>query len=94
MPPGRQAQVDFSHFRTVFTDEPSVEWVLWLFSLVLGHSRIGPVRAAPGHAALLRCHGAAFEALGGVPAEVLYGRMRTVFRREHPDAVTSSTAAP
>ena len=24
-PPGRQAQVDFAHFRTVFTDEPGTE---------------------------------------------------------------------
>jgi Winged helix-turn helix len=39
-PPGRQAQVDFAHFRTVFTDEPGVERILWLFSLVLGHSRM------------------------------------------------------
>ena len=38
-PPGRQAQVDFAHFRTVFTDEPEVERVVWLFSMVLGHSR-------------------------------------------------------
>ncbi len=37
-PPGRQAQVDFAHFRTVFTDEPGIERVVWLFSLVLGHS--------------------------------------------------------
>jgi transposase len=34
-PPGRQAQVDFSFFRVVFTDEPSVERIVWLFSLVL-----------------------------------------------------------
>jgi len=39
-PPGRQAQVDFAHFRTVFTDEPGVERIIWLFSLVLGHSRM------------------------------------------------------
>ncbi len=39
-PPGRQAQVDFAHFRTVFTDQPAVERVVWLFSLVLGHSRM------------------------------------------------------
>jgi transposase len=31
---------------------------------------------------LLRCHAAAFEALGGVPGEILYDRMRTVFHRE------------
>jgi transposase len=30
-PPGRQAQVDFAHFRTVFTDEPGVERIIWLF---------------------------------------------------------------
>jgi hypothetical protein len=34
---------------------------------------------------LLRCHGAAFEALGGVPQQVLYDRMRTVFAREDPE---------
>ena len=39
-PPGRQAQVDFAHFRTVFADEPGVKRVVWLFSLVLGHSRM------------------------------------------------------
>lgn len=35
-PPGRQAQADFAFFRVVFTDEPSVERIVWLFSLVLG----------------------------------------------------------
>ncbi len=39
-PPGGQAQVDFAHFRTVFTDEPGFDRVVWLFSLVLGHSRM------------------------------------------------------
>ena len=39
-PPGRQAQVDFAHFRTVFTDEPGAERIIWLFSLALGHSRV------------------------------------------------------
>jgi hypothetical protein len=32
---------------------------------------------------LLRCHAAAFEALGGVPTGILYDRMRTVFHREN-----------
>jgi transposase len=27
-PPGRQAQVDFAHFRTFFTDEPGVERII------------------------------------------------------------------
>jgi hypothetical protein len=34
---------------------------------------------------LLRCHSAAFEALGGVPEQILYDRMRTVFHREDPE---------
>ena len=37
--PGEQAQVDFAHFKVVFDDEPAVRRVVWLFSMVLGHSR-------------------------------------------------------
>lgn len=87
-PPGRQAQADFAHFRTVFTDEPSMERVVWLFSLVLGHSRMLWGRFVPRQdmQTLLRCHAAAFEAFGGAPAEILYDRMRTVFSHEDPDA--------
>src|ERR1700712_4495591 len=86
-PPGRQAQVDFAHFRTVFTDEPGVERVIWLVSLVLGHSRMlwGRFVLHQDLQTLLRCHTAAFEALGGVPEQILYDRMRTVFHREDPD---------
>jgi len=87
-PPGRQAQVDFAHFRTVFTDEPGAEHVIWLFSLVLGHSRMlwGRFVLHQDLQTLLRCHAAAFEALGGVPEQILYDRMRTVFSREDPEA--------
>ena len=87
-PPGRQAQVDFAHFRTEFTDDPGVEHVIWLFSLVLGHSRMLWGRFVPRQdmQTLLRCHAAAFEALGGSPAEILYDRMKTVFSREDPEA--------
>ena len=83
-PPGRQAQVDFAHFRTVVTNEPGAERTVWLFSLVLGHSRLLWGRFVPHQdlQTLLRCHAAAFEALGGVPGEILYDRMRTVFHRE------------
>ena len=86
-PPGRQAQVDFAHFRTVFTDELGVERIIWLFSMVLGHSRMlwGRFVLHQDLQTLLRCHTAAFEALGGVPEQVLYDRMRTVFNREDPD---------
>jgi transposase len=83
-PAGRQAQVDFAHFQTVFTDEPEVTRTVWLFSLVLGHSRMmwGRFVLRQDMQTLLRCHIAAFEALGGVPGEILYDRMRTVFHRE------------
>jgi len=86
-PPGRQAQVDFAHFRTVFTDEPGVERIIWLFSMVLGHSRMlwGRFVLHQDLQTLLRCHTAAFEALGGVPEQILYDRMRTVFNREDPE---------
>ena len=56
-PPGRQAQVDFAHFRIVFTDEPGIERIVWLFSLVLGHSRMLWGRFVPRQdmQTLLRC---------------------------------------
>jgi len=87
-PPGRQAQVDFAHFRTVFTDEPGTERVIWLFSMVLGHSRMlwGHFVLRQDLQTLLRCHAAAFEAFGGTPEQILYDRMRTVFSREDPEA--------
>ena len=87
-PPGRQAQVDFAHFRTAFTDEPGAERIIWLFSLVLGHSRMlwGRFVLHQDLPTLLRCQAAAFETLGGVPEQVLYDRMRTVFNREDPDS--------
>lgn len=86
-PPGRQAQVDFAHFRTVFADEPGTERILWLFSLVLGHSRMlwAHFVLHQDLPTLLRCHAAAFEAFGGVPEHILYDRMRTVFSREEPE---------
>jgi len=78
-PPGRQAQVDFAYFKVAFEDEPGAERVVWLFSLVLGHSRLMWARfvAQQDLATVLRCHVAAFEALGGVPEQILYDRMRT-----------------
>jgi len=86
-PPGRQAQADFAYFSTVFTDEPGVERIIWLFSIVLGHSRMlwGRFVAHQNMPTLLRCHADAFAAFGGVPEQILYDRMRTVFSREDPD---------
>ncbi|AUX78917.1 IS21 family insertion sequence transposase domain-containing protein (plasmid) [Sinorhizobium fredii] len=39
-PPGEQAQVDFAQFHVVFTDEPTTPRIVWLFSMVLGYSRL------------------------------------------------------
>ena len=36
---GRQAQVDFAHFEVEFYDAPGEQRILWLFAMVLGHSR-------------------------------------------------------
>ena len=78
-PPGKQAQVDFAFFKTVFTDQPDVERIVWLFSIVLGHSRMMWARfvARQDLPTVLRCHIAAFEAFGGVPEQILYDRMKT-----------------
>ena len=71
--------MDFAYFKVAFEDEPGAERVVWLFSLVLGHSRLMWARfvAQQDLATVLRCHVAAFEALGGVPEQILYDRMRT-----------------
>jgi transposase len=78
-PPGRQAQVDFAEFKVVFADEPDVVRKVWLFSLVLGHSRFlwGRFCASQDLQTVLRCHIAALAAIGGATAEVLYDRMKT-----------------
>ena len=39
-PPGEQAQVDFARFEVEFVDEPGVKRIVWLFSMVLGYSRL------------------------------------------------------
>ncbi|KLK92413.1 integrase [Microvirga vignae] len=82
--PGEQAQVDFAQFQVVFSDEPSAPRIVWLFSLVLGYSRLIWARFVLHQdlATLLRCHVAAFEVLCGVPHQVLYDRMKTVVTGE------------
>ncbi len=83
-PPGQQAQVDFAQFQVTFSDEPSTPRIVWLFSLVLGCSRLIWARFVLHQDlhTVLRCHMAAFEALGGVPGEVLYDRMKTAVTGE------------
>lgn len=77
--PGVQAQVDFAHFKTVFSEQPEQLRIVWLFSLVLGFSRylVGQFVTGQHLAVVLRCHLQAFAELGGVPQEILYDRMKT-----------------
>jgi transposase len=87
-PPGEQAQVDFAQFQVLFSDEPSVPRIVWLFSLVLGYSRLIWARFVVHQdlQTVLRCHMAAFAALGGVPRQVLYDRMKTAVIGEDDQA--------
>lgn len=80
--PGRQAQVDFGDFKVVEAD--GNERTLYMFSMAPGFSR------QPYTEFLERCdmtsfldaHQRAFAYFGGVPAEILYDRMRNVFIRQ------------
>jgi transposase len=82
--PGVQAQVDFARFVVNFTDAPGGSQIVWLFSLVLGHSRYLFARYVLHQdlQTLLRCHMQAFETIGGVPLEILYDRMKTAVTGE------------
>src|ERR1700746_4125497 len=86
-PAGKQAQVDFARFVTIFTDEPGVTRIIWLFSMVLGHSRFIFARFVMHQdlQTLLRCHMQAFAAIGGVPIGILYDRMKTAVTGEDGD---------
>jgi transposase len=81
---GVQAQVNFARFVVSFTDDPGNSRIVWLFSLVLGHSRFIFARYVMHQdlQTLLRCHIQAFAALGGVPIEILYDRMKTAVTGE------------
>ena len=83
-PPGVQAQVDFARFVVEFEDDPGTSRIVWLFSLVLGHSRFLFARYVLHQdlQTLLRCHMQAFDALDGVPIEILYDRMKTAVTGE------------
>jgi transposase len=90
--PGDQAQVDFAQFQVAFTDEPGITRIVWLFSLVLGYSRLLWARFVLHQdlQTVLRCHLAAFAALDGVPRQILYGgRPRSAART--PRATSATT---
>ena len=92
---GEQAQVDFAEFQTEFTSEPGVVRKVWLFSMVLGHSRWLWGRFCPnqGLETVMRCHIAAFEAMAGSCQEILYDRMKTAVIGEDATGVVTYNAS-
>ncbi len=90
-PAGRQAQVDFAEFRVAFENEPDVARKVWLFTMVLGHSRWlwGRFCAGQDLQTVLRCHIDAFAAIGGTASEILYDRMKTAVIGEDADGVVT-----
>jgi transposase len=77
-PPGHQAQLDWGHLGEVQQEEGARK--LYGFVLTLGYSRAMYADLATDQKlpTLLRLHEAAFEALGGIPREILYDWMKTV----------------
>jgi transposase len=77
--PGKQAQVDWGHLGSL--TEGGQEHALWGFAMTLGYSRRMMAEAATNQklGTLLRMHETAFEELGGVPEEILYDRMKTIW---------------
>ena len=78
-PAGKQAQVDWGHLGTL--DSNGRQRQLWGFTFTLGYSRAMMAEAALDQklGTLLRMHEEAFRQLGGVPQEILYDRMRTIW---------------
>jgi transposase len=78
-PPGKQAQVDWGHLGTLEIN--GEERRLWGFTFTLGYSRTIMAEATVDQklGTLLRMHEEAFRQLGGVPEEILYDRMKTVW---------------
>jgi transposase len=80
-PIGHQAQVDWGHLGSIEIDGNARQ--LWGFTITLGYSRAMMAEAALDQTlgTLLRMHEEAFRQLGGVPEEILYDRMKTVWLR-------------
>ncbi len=91
--PGSQAQVDWGHEGFLPDGSP-----VYSFHMVLSHSRDPFCRYTENQdlATFWACHAAAFVHFGGVPAEIVYDRTKTVVRKHvgrgepvelHPEAV-------
>jgi transposase len=80
-PIGHQAQVDWGHLGTIEVGGKPRQ--MWGFTFTLGYSRAMMAEAALDQTlgTLLRMHEEAFRQLGGVPEEILYDRMKTVWLR-------------
>jgi transposase len=80
--PGKQAQVDFGDFKVVEPD--GSEKTLYKFSMILGFSRTPYCEFLEkcDMTSFLDAHQRAFAHFGGVPAEILYDRMKNVFIRK------------
>ena len=80
--PGRQAQVDFGDFKVVMPD--GSEKTYYMFAMILGFSRgmYCEYLDKCDMISFLDAHQRAFQYLGGVPAQILYDRMRNVFIRK------------
>lgn len=78
--PGEQAQVDWEHLGDLEINGEVRK--LWGFAFTLGYSRMMMAAAALDQklGTLLRMHEEAFRQLGGVPREILYDRMKTVWQ--------------
>jgi len=78
-PPGKQAQVDWGHLGSL--EMNGREWKLNAFTFTLGYRRTMMAEAALDQklGTLLKMHEEAFRQLGGVPEEILYDRMKTVW---------------
>jgi transposase len=78
-PPGKQAQVDWGYLGTL--EMGGQQRQLWGFTFTLGYSRAMMAQAALSQklGTLLRMHEEAFRQLGGVPEEILYDRIKTVW---------------
>ncbi len=76
---GHQAQVDWGHLGSIEIDGKTRQ--LSGFTFTLGYSRAMMAEAALDQTlgTLLRMHEEAFRQLGGVPEEILYDRMKTVW---------------
>ena len=91
--PGAQAQVDFGEFQVVEPDGTVKKY--YLFALILGYSRLlyGELLERCDMVSFLEAHQRAFKALGGVPHEILYDRMRNVFLRQLTGKTTADGQA-